>query len=221
MSRFKDLDQHLQQEGINAQNQEEERIRKLLEARAQWMPQLQQAYAVLGDFYFTILQPKGYRLFPRQKEGPTENELRHLNSTTVLYAYVANILSPSSEQPYPDVTDDSFRTWAQQQIGELDYHVWHSNISLHFAALLKPAQKGTTIDQVRLGIEMRAWGRINIDERAPTPQGVRVSFGDAGWDHNATFVTIDPEVSRLGDQVDAGLRLLTPNIIHHKEAFRK
>ena len=219
MSQFEDLEKYLEAEKIAGQVSEEEKTSKLLEARASYIPLLQRAYAVLGDFYITILQPRGYQLYPRKKEGLTPNELQNIHSQTILFAYVANILSPISEQPYPhDV--DYFRTWAQPQIGELDYHVWHPNVGLHFATILTPEDR-ETINEVNLSIEMRVWGLMKIDHGSITPLGIRVYSEDGGWNKIATYLSIEPNESKLEEQVETGLRLLTPNIIHHKEAFRK
>lgn len=68
---------------------------------------------------------------------------------------------------------------------------------------------------------MQAWGSIDVAKDSLTPQGITISFGDAGWDHRATFISIKPDQSHLEDQIDTGLRLLTPNIVHHKETFQK
>lgn len=133
MSRFEDLDQHLQKEQVAHQSAEEERVRKLLEARAKHLPDLQRAYEVLGDFYYSLLRPRGYNLYPRKKEGPTPNELLHINDRTILYAYVANITSPPKEQPYRHDFDLP-PTWANPTIGEMDYHVWYGIQTLPYTS---------------------------------------------------------------------------------------
>lgn len=218
MTQFKDLEQYLQDEEAARQMVEEERARKLLEARDGHIPALRKAYAVFGDFYVTILKPRGYRIFPRKKEGLTPNELRNLNDRTVLYAYAANVVSPRSEQPYPSDWDP-MAIWLNPVIGELDYHVWHPNVALHFATTItpKPRSRGEGTD---LSVEVRAWGRVEVDANALAEQGMTLSYQDAGWNSYATFVTLHPKDDRLEQQVEAGLRLVTPNVIHHKEAFR-
>lgn len=218
MSRFEDLDRSLQEEEAARQSAEKERAEKMFEAGAKHLPDLQKAYKVLGDFYYSLLRPRDYKLYPRKKEGPTPNELRHINDRTILYAYVANIVSPQKEQPYNHDFDIS-PTWLNPVIGEMDYHVWHPNVALHFATILTP-RAGSLEGEFDLSVKMRAWGLVDVAEDSLISQGITISFGDAGWEHMATFISIKPD-EHLGDQIETGLRLLTPNIIHHKEAFHQ
>lgn len=83
MSLFEDLEQHLKEAEAARQHAEEERVRKLSEARDQHLPALQRVYAVFGDYYKTLLAPRGYRVFPRRKKGPTANEQRYIYGSTV------------------------------------------------------------------------------------------------------------------------------------------
>lgn len=217
MSRFDDLDQHLRREEAARQEAEAQQIRKLLEAKDRQMLQLRRAYEAFGDFYKTILMPKGYIAVPRKKEGPSPNEFRHKYGSIALYAYVINVLSPQSEQPYPN---DAYNLpiWAQPTITEGEGQDWHPNVGLQFATALT-TEVGTTMDDVRLSVEMRAWGKVDFDKDALVRQGISAYVGDGGWDHIATSVTIGPGEARLEDQIETGLRILTPNIIHHKAAF--
>ncbi len=219
-SRFDNLDDHLRRKEEIAKVKEQERIKLLLKAREECMPQVRRAYNVLGDYYNTILKPRKYKLFPRVKAEPTINEMSHISERTILYAYVANILSPRSEWPYPNEVDYP-ATWSSTTISEGDYHVWHPHIGLHFATILTPAPSSHQGNKVDLSIQMRAWGTIDIDKNSLVAQGINVSFQDAGWNHHATFIYIKPDEHRLENQVEMGLRLLTPNIINHKEAYNK
>lgn len=221
MGRFDDLDDHLRREAAVAQMAEEERVRRLLEARAKHLPLLQRAYGVLGDYYVSLLQPRGYQLFPRRKEGPTPHDVGNIHSSTVLYAYVANILSPPDQRPYPH-DNDPHELWRNPEIGELDYHISHPNVALHFATTLTPVWmpiEKRIGEDVKLKIEMSAWGRVKAEKEALTPLGISASFADGGWDHYKTFLSITPDADRVEEQAEAGLRILTPNIIHHKAKF--
>lgn len=218
MFRFEDLDRQLREEEVARQSAEEERVQKLFEAGAKHLPDLHRAYEVLGNFYYSLLRPRDYKLYLRKKEGPTPNELLHINDRTILYAYVANIVSPQKEQPY-NHDFDILPTWLNPVIGEMDYHVWHPNVALHFATVLTP-RVGSAGDEIDLSVEMRAWGLVKVAKDSLTPQGITISFGDAGWGHRATFISIKPG-EHLEDQIETGLKLLTPNIIHHKKAFQE
>lgn len=218
MSRFDDLDDHLRREQAVRQNLQDELISRVNEARARYLPHLQRAYTVVGDYYKTVLHPKGYILFPRLKEGLTPGELERMRYNTTLFAYVVNVLSPQNEQPYSN-DHDSFRPWASPSIGEQDYHVWHPNIALHVSARI--TSHDLEAKNLEFGISMKAWGFVKEDKDSLIPQGITTSTYDGGWSHYATYVAITPEEMHLDDQVEVSLRLLTPNVIHHKEAFSK
>jgi hypothetical protein len=218
MSQFKDLEQQLQGAEAARQQTEEERLKKLLEARDRHLPALQRAYAVFGDFYATLLAPRGYRAFPRRKDGPTLNEQRYVYGSTAFYAYVANVVSPSSQRPYPN-DEDRLAHALNPVIGE-DHHIWHPNIALHFASTLTPNPKsqGEVMD---LSVEVRAWGRVEVNPSDLAEQGMVISYSDAGWNRHATFITLQPEEEKIEQQVGTALRIVIPNVINHKEAFRR
>ena len=217
MSRFDDLDDHVRREEEARENLRDEFISRINKEGARYLPQLQRVYSVVGDYYKTIIQPKGYTLYPRKKEGPTQGELEKMHYETTLFAYVANVLSPQDQRPYAD--DDRFCHWAYPSIGEMDQHEWHPNISLHVSASI--TSHDLEAKDVELDIFMRAWGFVEGNADSLITKGITTSTQDGGWSHYSTNVMIEPDEKRIENQVEAGLRLLTPNIIHHKEVFNK
>lgn len=101
-----------------------------------------------------------------------------------------------------------------------DHHIWHPNIALHFASTLTAdsKSKGEAMD---LSVEVRAWGRVEVDANTLAQHGMTVWYGDAGWNHYATYITLHPEEAKIEQQVDAALRIVTPNVINHKGSFRR